>query len=101
MIKGNSVTKDEEIIRLKIQLGMCQAAYEQEHERLQAAERLLMARESVANKLEFMIKEDVRLMGEIVSYRKMAKGLKRYAARLEELHGQGKWRPDAMDDPDL
>jgi len=101
MIKGNSVTKDEEIIRLKIQLGMCQAAYEQEHERLQAAERLIMARESVANELEIVIKEAAKLNGQVVFIESVARRLKRYAARLEEVHGQGKWRPVYMDDPGL
>lgn len=101
MIKGNSVTKDEEIIRLKIQLGMCQAAYEQEHERLQAAERLIMARESVANELEIVIKEAAKLNGQVVFIESVARRLKRYAVRLEEVHGQGKWRPVYMDDPGL
>ena len=101
MIKGNSVTKDEEIIRLKIQLGMCQAAYEQEHERLQAAERLLMARESVANELEIVIKEAAKLNGQVVFIESVARRLKRYATRFEELNGRLKQRPASMDDPDL
>jgi len=95
------MTKSEEIIRLKIQLGMCQAEYLKEHEKLQAAERLLMARESVAAELEIVIKEAARLADQVLFVESAARRLKRYATWFEEKHGQGKWRPDVMEDPYL
>ena len=95
------MTANEEIIRLKIQLGLCQAEYQKECAKLQAAERLLMARESVANKLEIVIKEAAWLMKEVVSYRRAIRELRGYATRFEELNGRLKQRPASMDDPGL
>jgi hypothetical protein len=94
------MTENKEIIRLKIQLSMCQAAYEQEHARLQAAERLLMARESVANELEIVIKEAATFMDLVKFYESAARYLKRYATRFEELNGRLKQRPVCMENPD-
>ena len=95
------MTANEEIIRLKIQLSLCQAEYQKECDKLQAAERLLMARESVANKLEIVIKEAAWLMKEVVSYRRAVRELRGYAARFEELNGRLKQRPSSMDSPDI
>jgi hypothetical protein len=95
------MTENEQIIRLKIQLGLCQAEYQKEHEKLQAAERLLMARESVANELEIVIKEAANLTGQVTFIESVARAMKRYAARLEERHGPSTHRPPYMDDPDL
>ena len=95
------MTANEEIIRLKIQLGLCQAEYQKECAKLQAAERLLLARESVAAELEIVIKEAANLMALFKFYESEAGKLKRYAARFEELNGRLKQRPSSMDSPDI
>jgi hypothetical protein len=95
------MTANEEIIRLKIQLGLCQAEYQKEHAKFEAAERLLIARESVVAELEIVIKEAAWLMKEVVSYRRAIRELRGYATRFEELNGRLKQRPASMDDPDL
>jgi hypothetical protein len=95
------MTENEQIIRLKIQLGLCQAEYQKEHAKLEAAERLLMARESVVAELEIAIREAAWLMKEVVSYRRAIRELRGYATRFEELNGRLKQRPASMDRPDL
>ena len=95
------MTANEEIIRLKIQLGLCQAEYQKECAKLQAAERLLMARESVVAELEILLKETDHLLRKCSALEYAVRELRGYAARFEELNGRLKQRPSSMDSPDL
>ena len=95
------MTANEEIIRLKIQLGLCQAEYQKECDKLQAAERLLMARESVVAELEILLKETDHLLRKCAALEYAVRELRGYAARFEELNGRLKQRPSSMDSPDV
>ena len=95
------MTANEQIIRLKIQLGLCQAEYQKEHAKFEAAERLLMARESVVAELEILLKETDHLLQKCAALEYAVRELKGYATRFEELNGRLKQRPASMDDPDL
>ena len=91
------MTKNEQIIYLKIQLGLCQAEYEKEHANLHAAKRLLLTRQSVAKEMEILIKHADRLMKRAATFECEVKELRHYAQRLEDVIGKLKQRPACMD----
>jgi hypothetical protein len=95
------MTANEQIMRLKIQLGLCQEEYQREHAKFEAAERLLMARESVVAELEILLKETDHLLQKCAALEYAVRELRGYATRFEELNGRLKQRPVSMDRPSL